>query len=303
MRNTVASVVLVFWVVLSAASQCAWAQTSPSCAYLTVVSRDKLNNVKEGLSADDVKWFQKKFAKKYPGVCYAEPAPTVPIVFYISVTPDTYHGTRVVSDTSTHSDPVNGTVTDQSGNTSQVSGTVETTTTSSTAVPYSFEYGIFTLSVERRRGDGKFDVVHMFQQKGIYNTYYGIPLGGKGHHPVHTVIEDAVKWVNDGGLTNATAVAVVGQGAAAASQTAASPTTVSRATAAGKISVISVPDGADIEVDGSFVGNTPSDIQVTEGEHTVTVKKTGFKDWGRKLKVSGGSSVHLNAELEKVANQ
>jgi len=63
------------------------------------------------------------------------------------------------------------------------------------------------------------------------------------------------------------------------------------------------PSGADIEVDGSFVGNTPSDIQITGGDHTVAVKKKGFKDWERKLKVSGGSSVHLNAELEKVTNQ
>lgn len=67
-----------------------------------------------------------------------------------------------------------------------------------------------------------------------------------------------------------------------------------------KISVASVPDGADIEVDGSFVGDTPSDVQVTEGEHTVTVKKAGFKDWERKMKVSNGSSVHLSAELEKL---
>jgi hypothetical protein len=70
----------------------------------------------------------------------------------------------------------------------------------------------------------------------------------------------------------------------------------------GKLQVESDPPGADIEVDGSFVGNTPSDIQVMEGEHTVSVKKTGFKDWERKLKVSGGSIVHLNAELEKAAN-
>jgi len=70
-----------------------------------------------------------------------------------------------------------------------------------------------------------------------------------------------------------------------------------------KLHLESDPSGADIEVDGSFVGNTPSDVQVTEGEHTVSVKKTGFKDWERKLKISGGSSVHLNAELEKVANQ
>ncbi len=70
-----------------------------------------------------------------------------------------------------------------------------------------------------------------------------------------------------------------------------------------KIQLESDPPGADIDVDGSFVGNTPSDIEVNEGEHTVTVKKAGFKDWERKLKVSAGSSVHLNAELEKAATQ
>jgi hypothetical protein len=73
--------------------------------------------------------------------------------------------------------------------------------------------------------------------------------------------------------------------------------------AGGKLSVGSVPDGADIEVDGSFVGNTPSDVQVADGDHTITVKKTGFKDWERKMKVSAGSSVHLNAELEKAQAQ
>jgi hypothetical protein len=74
------------------------------------------------------------------------------------------------------------------------------------------------------------------------------------------------------------------------------------ALSAAKLHLESVPDGADIEVDGSFVGNTPSDVEVTEGDHTVMVKKPGFKDWERKLKVTGGSSVHLNAELEKIPN-
>jgi hypothetical protein len=69
-----------------------------------------------------------------------------------------------------------------------------------------------------------------------------------------------------------------------------------------KLQLESDPPGADIEVDGSFVGNTPSEVQVTEGDHTVTAKKAGFKDWERKLKVTGGSSVHLNAELEKLPN-
>ena len=71
----------------------------------------------------------------------------------------------------------------------------------------------------------------------------------------------------------------------------------------GKISIASVPDGADIDVDGSFVGNAPSDVQLPDGYHTVTVKKAGYKDWERTLKVTGGSNVHLNAELEKVTNQ
>ncbi len=75
------------------------------------------------------------------------------------------------------------------------------------------------------------------------------------------------------------------------------------AASSAKLQLESTPPGADIEVDGSFVGNTPSDVQVTEGEHTVTVKKSGFKDWERKLKVSAGSSVHVNAELEKLPTQ
>lgn len=68
-----------------------------------------------------------------------------------------------------------------------------------------------------------------------------------------------------------------------------------------RIQLESDPAGADIEVDGSFVGNTPSEVQVVEGDHTVTVKKAGFKDWERKMKVSGGSSVHLSAGLEKLS--
>lgn len=67
-----------------------------------------------------------------------------------------------------------------------------------------------------------------------------------------------------------------------------------------KISVASTPAGADIEVDGGFVGNTPSTIDVSVGEHTVTVSKNGYKNWERKLKANGGN-VNLNVELEAEA--
>lgn len=66
-----------------------------------------------------------------------------------------------------------------------------------------------------------------------------------------------------------------------------------------RISVSSTPANADIELDGNFVGNTPSVIEVTAGEHSVVVKKTGYKDWERKLKVTGGA-VNISAELEKL---
>jgi hypothetical protein len=68
-----------------------------------------------------------------------------------------------------------------------------------------------------------------------------------------------------------------------------------------KVQLESIPPGADIQLDGSFVGNTPSDVQVGDGEHNIVVKKSGFKDWERKLKVNAGSTIHLNAELEKIA--
>lgn len=66
-----------------------------------------------------------------------------------------------------------------------------------------------------------------------------------------------------------------------------------------KISVSSTPANADIELDGSFVGNTPSVIDVPSGDHSVVVKKSGYKPWERKLKVTGGV-VNISAELEKM---
>jgi hypothetical protein len=72
---------------------------------------------------------------------------------------------------------------------------------------------------------------------------------------------------------------------------------------AGKLLVASTPDGAEIEVDGNFVGNAPSQLQLAEGDHTVALKKQGFKDWERHLKVTAGSDVHLDVELEKLDSQ
>ena len=73
----------------------------------------------------------------------------------------------------------------------------------------------------------------------------------------------------------------------------------STSSAVAKLQIESTPPGADIEVDGNFVGSTPSEVQVAEGDHMVVVKKSGFKNWERKIKTTAGSNIHLGAELEK----
>ncbi len=87
-------------------------------------------------------------------------------------------------------------------------------------------------------------------------------------------------------------------GVAAAARATSAPT--GAVTTQASLVIESAPPGADIEIDGAFVGNTPSTVSVAAGSHRVTVKKKGFTDWSKTLNVSGGA-VHLNAELEQTA--
>ena len=79
------------------------------------------------------------------------------------------------------------------------------------------------------------------------------------------------------------------QATAVAESSADPPTTVS---------ISSVPASADVEVDGKFVGNTPSSAMLSAGEHSIRITRKGYKAWERKLTVSGGSTT-IHAELEE----
>ncbi len=70
-----------------------------------------------------------------------------------------------------------------------------------------------------------------------------------------------------------------------------------------RLQLSSTPDGADIEVDGDFVGNTPSDIDVAPGDHMIAMKKSGYKDWSKNMKITAGSNIHIHPDLEKAASQ
>jgi hypothetical protein len=65
------------------------------------------------------------------------------------------------------------------------------------------------------------------------------------------------------------------------------------------IVVKSDPEGADVSVDGKFVGNAPSTMQLPPGDHAVVMEKAGCKQWQRSISLTPGGIVTLNGTLEK----
>ncbi len=67
----------------------------------------------------------------------------------------------------------------------------------------------------------------------------------------------------------------------------------------GVVNVLAEDDSYEIFVDGAFVGNTPAKVKLGEGTHVVEVKKAGFKDYRRQIKITEGSELTLRAVLAK----
>ncbi len=61
----------------------------------------------------------------------------------------------------------------------------------------------------------------------------------------------------------------------------------------------STPIGADITVDGKYVGSTPSEIPLGTGTHVVVISTPGFAEWKRELTVEAGAVVNVTAILQK----
>lgn len=66
----------------------------------------------------------------------------------------------------------------------------------------------------------------------------------------------------------------------------AATTASATADSAATVTVKSTPDGADISVDGKFVGNTPSTLKLAPGDHTISIESLGFKNWQRTTTLS-----------------
>jgi PEGA domain len=80
-------------------------------------------------------------------------------------------------------------------------------------------------------------------------------------------------------------------------QTPAPAASPAAAPVSANLDFTSDPTGADIELDGNFVGSTPSSLSIEPGEHTIRIIKAGFKTWERKMKTAAGN-VKIAAQLE-----
>lgn len=66
-----------------------------------------------------------------------------------------------------------------------------------------------------------------------------------------------------------------------------------------KCNFSSTPSGAEISIDGKYVGSTPSEISLSTGTHVVVFTNPGFNQWKRELTVLSDSELTVNAVLQK----
>jgi len=66
-----------------------------------------------------------------------------------------------------------------------------------------------------------------------------------------------------------------------------------------KCNFTTTPPGAEITLDGKYVGSTPSEITLTTGPHVIVYSMPGFAQWRRDLTVIPGSELTVSATLEK----
>lgn len=144
---------------------------------------------------------------------------------------------------------------------------------------------------------GKSFVVHR-NKVAVFTRVTGDSVMSKSTYSLGASVQEACNairtdWAKNSESIRSAAAAESSKVRAPAGQPAAQPDPSGT-----QVSVSSAPAGADIEVDGGFVGNTPSTINLPAGDHTVTVSKNGFKTWERKMKSNGGN-VNLQVELEQ----
>ena len=69
----------------------------------------------------------------------------------------------------------------------------------------------------------------------------------------------------------------------------------------GTLVVTSVPSGSRIAVDGREAGNTPAEIPVPAGPHTILARQEGYDELERRILLDAGDQKSVSLELSKTA--
>ena len=67
----------------------------------------------------------------------------------------------------------------------------------------------------------------------------------------------------------------------------------------GTVRVESIPRGADVEIDGRYVGTTPNSFAVNEGNRTVVIKMPGYTEYSTNVSVRAGQTTTVSARLSE----
>jgi lipid-binding SYLF domain-containing protein len=68
------------------------------------------------------------------------------------------------------------------------------------------------------------------------------------------------------------------------------------------LTVTSAPEYAEIELNHNFNGLTPRTKQIVPGEYQVVVNKKGFEPWTKTVRIAGGETLTVHAELRKLGD-
>jgi hypothetical protein len=156
------------------------------------------------------------------------------------------------------------------------------------------------IGIQYRTPEGKDAGILLQGDKDNYRAML-VALQGVSGAPV-AVAEKDREFVPVGLTTNVAKESDSAAKSASASKEAVLPENAAAASnqpAGTGVDISSTPSGADIEIDGKFVGSTPSSVSLAAGDHDVSLKKSGFLIWHRKISVSGG---HINLAAELAAD-
>ncbi len=73
-----------------------------------------------------------------------------------------------------------------------------------------------------------------------------------------------------------------------------------RVAGTGSLAIASDPAGAEVYVDGHFVGQTPATLRLASGVHRIELRANGKRDWSRELEVIKDSEVTVRPIMERV---